>query len=146
MASSINYKDTLFERSNLTTNRGEPTFETLHKLQNKIKANEKYIYSNIRGGSHAHIGLVLTNAQYMIILNTPFVYTNQLGTIIIPDRKCPTWTPTYILRKKRKYVSFMKWRELSNPSYNILLPQLRMIISRISAITRWIQSTTFWLL
>ena len=36
MSSKINYKDTLFERANLTPIRGEPTFEMLHKLRNEI--------------------------------------------------------------------------------------------------------------
>ena len=62
MTSNINYKDTLFERSNLTPIRGKPTSETLHKLQNEIKANAKSVYSNLRGGAHGHLGLVLTDA------------------------------------------------------------------------------------
>ena len=34
MVSSINYKDALFERANLTPIRGKHTFKTLHKLWN----------------------------------------------------------------------------------------------------------------
>ena len=44
MTRNINYKDTLFERANLTLIRGEPTFKTLHKLQNEIKSNSKAVY------------------------------------------------------------------------------------------------------
>ena len=44
MKRNINYKDTLFERANLTPIYGEPTSETLHKLRNEIKANAKAVY------------------------------------------------------------------------------------------------------
>ena len=52
MASNINYKDTLFERANLTPICGELTFETLRKLRNEIKANTKSAYPNLGGGAH----------------------------------------------------------------------------------------------
>ena len=85
MASTINYKDTLFKRANLTPIHGKPTFETLYKLWNKIKANTNSVYSNIGGGAHGHIGLVLTEVQYALISNTPFVYLTHLVPLIIPD-------------------------------------------------------------
>ena len=50
MTSNINFKDTLFEQANLTLIRGKPTFEMLHKLQNKIKSNAKSVCSNFGGG------------------------------------------------------------------------------------------------
>ena len=43
MTRIINYKDTLFERSNLTSICDEPTFETLHKIQNETKSNDKVV-------------------------------------------------------------------------------------------------------
>ena len=85
MTSNINYKDTLFKRANLTPIRGEPTFETLHKLQNEIKANAKSVYSNLGGGAHVHLGLVLTDAQYLLIPPTPFVYLTHPVPLVIPD-------------------------------------------------------------
>ena len=85
MIISINYKDNLFEQANLNTIRSKPTFETLHKIRNEIKANNKYVYSNLGGGAHGHLGLVLTNAKYALILPTTFVYPNHPGMLIIPD-------------------------------------------------------------
>ena len=73
MTSNINYKDTIFEQANLTTIRGKPTFETLHKLRNEIKANAKAVYSNLRRGEHGHLGLVLNEFQYALISSTPFL-------------------------------------------------------------------------
>ena len=85
MTININYKDTLFEWSNLTPICGKPTVEMLHKLWNEIKANTKYVYSNLGGGAHGHLGLVLTEAQYTLISSTNFFYPTHLGPLIIPD-------------------------------------------------------------
>ena len=83
MTSSTNYKGILYEKASLTPICGEPTFEALHKLQNKIKANTKADYSNIGGGAYGHLGLVLTNAQYSLLTPTSFVYPNRPGPLII---------------------------------------------------------------
>ena len=80
----INYKDTPFKWSNLTTIRVELTFETLHNLWNKIKENTKSVYSNLGGGAHVHLGLLLTDAQYALIYPTTFVYPTFPGPLIIP--------------------------------------------------------------
>ena len=60
MTSNINYKDTIFEQDNLTPIRGEPTFKIIHKIWKDIKSNAKSVYSNIGGGAHGHLGLVIT--------------------------------------------------------------------------------------
>ena len=73
MSNSINYNYTLFEQAKLTPIRGKPTFETLHKLRNEIRANVKSAYSNLEGGSHDHLGIVLINAQFLLIYNMSFV-------------------------------------------------------------------------
>ena len=83
MTISINYKETLFEQANLTPISGKPTFKMLHNLQNEIKANVKAIYSNHGVGSHGHLGLVLTDAQYTLVLLTPFFYKTHPGPLII---------------------------------------------------------------
>ena len=72
MTRNINYKDTLFKRTNLTPIGGKPTFKTLHNICNVIKANSKSVYSNLGGGAYGHLGLVLTDAQYALISHTPF--------------------------------------------------------------------------
>ena len=85
MMRNINYKDTLFEQTNLTPTRGEPTFETLHKLCKEIKANTNSVYSNLGGGAHVHLGLVLTDAHYALISPTLFVYPTHMVHLINLD-------------------------------------------------------------
>ena len=42
MTRNINYRDTLFERSNLTPIRGEPTFETLQKFSKRDQGKRQF--------------------------------------------------------------------------------------------------------
>ena len=84
MTSTVNYLDTHFERANLTPIRGKPTFETVHKLWNEIKANARSVYSHLGGGTHVHLGLVLTAAQYADVSNTVFTRPDHLGPLAIP--------------------------------------------------------------
>ena len=49
------------------------------------KSNTRSAYSNLGGGAYGHPGLVLTDAQYALILNTPLIYLTHLGPLIIPD-------------------------------------------------------------
>ena len=58
----------------------------LYKLRNEIKENSKSVYSNLRGGAHGHLGLVLTDAQYVLVFPTSFVYPTHPVPLIIPDR------------------------------------------------------------
>ena len=84
MKSNINYKNTIFEQVNLTHINSEPTFKMLHKLRNEIKANSKAVYSNLGGGAHCPLGLVLTDVQYSLIYTPLFFYPTQPGPLIIP--------------------------------------------------------------
>ena len=84
MTSTVNYRDTHFERANLTPIRGEPTFETVHKLWNEIKANACSVYLHLGGGTHGHLGLVLKAAQYADVSNTFFTRPAHPGLLVIP--------------------------------------------------------------
>ena len=85
MVSSIYYIKTLFEKDNLTPICGKHTFKMFHNLRNNIKANAEYVYSNIGGGAHGHINIVITEYHHEIISNAPFVYTYHPVPLIITD-------------------------------------------------------------
>ena len=85
MASTFNYRDTHFEQANLNPIRGEPTYETVHKLWNEVKANARSLYSHLGGGTHGHLGLVLTAAQYADISTTVFTHPAYPGPLAIPS-------------------------------------------------------------
>ena len=85
MASTVNYRDTHFERANLTPIRGEPTYETVHNLWNKVMAIARSMYSNLGGGTHGHLGLVLKTAQYAAISTTNFTRPDHPVPLTIPS-------------------------------------------------------------
>ena len=85
MASTVNYRDTHFERAHLTPICGEPTYDTVHKLWNEVKANALSVYSNLSGGTYGHLGLVLTTAQYSAISTTAFTRPDHPGPLAIPS-------------------------------------------------------------
>ena len=84
MKISINYRGTLFEKADLNPILGESTFKRLHTLWYYLKENEKYVFYNLGGGAHVHIGWILTDSQYALISNTTFVYLTHLNPLIIP--------------------------------------------------------------
>jgi hypothetical protein len=85
MASNgINYRETYFEFPELTKIHGEPTSESLFKLRNELKANAQSVYSHLSDGTHGHLALVLSDAQYAILTNQPFTRPAHPGPLVIP--------------------------------------------------------------
>jgi hypothetical protein len=64
---------------------GKPNSESLFKLRNELKANAQSVYSNLSDGAHGHLALVLTDAQYLLLTNVPFVHPVHPGTLQVPD-------------------------------------------------------------
>ena len=64
---SVDYKDTHFEFSELSPIHGEPSYETLDKLLKQLKANARTVHSNLGGGAHGHLGLVISPASYALL-------------------------------------------------------------------------------
>ena len=67
--STVDYWNTFFEHANLTKIHGEPTFESIQTLQCEIIVNALSVYSDLGGGAHGHLGLVLSpkNAHYILM-------------------------------------------------------------------------------
>ena len=102
MMKFINDKDTLFEKSKLTPIRGEPTFEMIHKIRNETKANAKSVYSNLGGGEHGYLGLVLTSVQYALVSPILFIYPTHPGPIIILDGTTTHANSNMIIARTKK--------------------------------------------
>ena len=79
----INYREA-FPIPDLTRIIGIPTFETLHQMANELKQNASSVYSNLGGGAHGHLGLILSPQMYALISNVPYVRPGHPGTLIIP--------------------------------------------------------------
>ena len=80
----VNYVKTYFIHPTLTPIQGEPEYSTLKVLKNETKANASKVTSNLGGGSHGHLGLVLTPAEYAMISAVPYVRPLHPGPLNIP--------------------------------------------------------------
>ena len=69
---NINYKETHFETPELKKIHGEPTYESLELLIKQLKANARSVHSNLGGGQHGHLGLVISPTTYNHISAVPF--------------------------------------------------------------------------
>jgi hypothetical protein len=63
-ASQINYRESYFQHPSLTKISGDPTYNSLAKLEKECKANGKSVRSTLGGGNQGHLGLVSTALAY----------------------------------------------------------------------------------
>jgi hypothetical protein len=73
VSSGINYRETYFEFLELTKLQGEPNAESLYKLRNELKANAQAVTSSLSDKAHGHLALVLSDTQYALLTDQPFV-------------------------------------------------------------------------
>jgi hypothetical protein len=62
--SHINYRENYFQHPSLTKIHGDPTYESLAKLEKECKANGKSVRSTLGGGHNGHLGLVSSAIAY----------------------------------------------------------------------------------
>ena len=83
--SRIDYASTYFPHSTPTPIRGEPDYKSLKKLKNELRANASSVDSDLGGGHHGYLGLVLSEQEYRRICpDTPFDAPEFPGTLTIP--------------------------------------------------------------
>ena len=80
---NIDYATTSFEYLILTRIHGMPSYESLRKIKNKIKANTASVPCDIGGGSYGHLELVLTVAEYVNITQTEYIFPVHPGILNI---------------------------------------------------------------
>ena len=85
MISTINYRETISEHTNLTKIIGIPPYDTLHLLQNKIKSNATAVHRNLGSDQHGYLGLVLRTNAYIFLSKNTFVRPVHPGTLVIPQ-------------------------------------------------------------
>ena len=62
-----------FEYPVLTRIHHRPDYRSLKILKDEIKANAASIYSDLGGGTHGHLGMVLKPPEYGHVLPIPYV-------------------------------------------------------------------------
>ena len=81
---SINYRES-FDIPVLTKIQGEPTADSLILLKRELKANASSVYSNLGGGTHGHLFLVISPTQFNLLSNAAFVRPLHPGPLTIPN-------------------------------------------------------------
>ena len=61
----IDYVLTYFPVKTPTLVRGEPTYNDFKRIKTELRANASSVGSNLGGGNHGHLFLVLTDAEYI---------------------------------------------------------------------------------
>ena len=80
----VDYITTYFENKALTKVIGAPDYEQLNILRNELKANACSVQSDLGGGRHGHLGLLVTAVEYAFVSATPFIRPVHPGPLVIP--------------------------------------------------------------
>ena len=81
---AVDYAASYFKYKTPTPIQGDPTNKTLKRLKQELWANASSVESDLDGGDHGYLGLVLTDAKYSTVTATPFVPPTYLATLKIP--------------------------------------------------------------
>ena len=68
----VDYITTVFKHNVLTKIVGEPTYQLLCTIKRECAANATLVHSNLGGGAHGLLGLVLIPTEYALALQVPF--------------------------------------------------------------------------
>ena len=61
---AVDYAASYFKYETPTPIQGAPTNKTLKRLKQELWANASNVESDLGGGEHGYLGLVLTDAEY----------------------------------------------------------------------------------
>ena len=77
---NIDYVRNNFIYPELTEIHEVPNYEGLQIIQNELKANAGTVQTHLGGGANGHLGLVMTDADYADVCNTPYVRPKHPGS------------------------------------------------------------------
>ena len=79
------YALSYFKYKRLTSTREELTNKTLKRLKLELQVNASLVEIDLGGSNYNYLGLVLTDKEYMEILDTqPFIALTHLQPLVIP--------------------------------------------------------------
>ena len=81
---TVNYRESFFEKPDLTPVIGKPDYETLYQTIIDLRTNAISVHSNLGGGNHGHLGLLMSPAQYAVESQVPFIRPTHPGVLNIP--------------------------------------------------------------
>ena len=81
---TVDYASSYFKYKTPTPIIGTPTNKTLKRLKQELRANAANVESDLGGGDHGYLGLILTNVEYALVSNDAFVAPNYPDPLPIP--------------------------------------------------------------
>ena len=82
---TVDYAASYFKYKTPTPIQGTPTNKTLKRLKQELRANASSVESDLGGGDHGYLGLVLTNEEYATVSNTAFKAPAYPAALHIPN-------------------------------------------------------------
>ena len=87
---TVDYQSSHFKCKTPTPIRRVPAHKALKRLKMELQANASSVETDLGGGNHGYLGLVLTDQECNTILNAaPFVPPNYLPPLVIPQTATP---------------------------------------------------------
>ena len=82
---NIDYATLYFKYKTPSPINGEPTYKSLKRLKMELRADASSVDTDLGGGNHGYLGLVLSDAEYTRINPTPpqFRAPNFSGALVI---------------------------------------------------------------
>ena len=81
---NVDYATSYFKYKTPTPIQGAPTNKTLKRLKQELRANASSVESDLGGGDHGFLGLVLTDVEYTTVSNTAFTAPTYPTALAIP--------------------------------------------------------------
>ena len=70
--------------------QGEPSYDDIRQLRTVIYQNAASIHSDLGGGMHGHLGMVMDDTTYATLTNTPWVDPPPEPPAAVPLPNAPT--------------------------------------------------------
>ena len=82
-ANNVDYANVYFKYKIPTPIHGEPSNKTLKRLKTELRANGSSVDTDLGGGDHGYLGLILSDMEYGRITPTLFVAPNFPGPSLV---------------------------------------------------------------
>ena len=81
---TVDYINNSFVYPTLNRIHGYPSYASLLKLKKQLKSNAKSVSTDLGGGAHGHLGLVLSPEEYGTVSQTPYEFPDHPGEFNLP--------------------------------------------------------------
>ena len=103
--SAVNYRNNFYPKPDLTRILGIPTYCALLQIQIELKTNALSVSSNLRGDTHRHIKLFMTNLNYATLPNVLYV--------------CPLHPRILIIQKNSTHIASYKIKRFQDENLQV---------------------------